>query len=135
MINLLQSLHTLLLRGPNDYIGALVGVALARIFLQLVRDQTIRNYVTHKLWSSLVLFVVFTRFPALILHLGILARLPLYALLGSPDSGGTAVGITAVSSYITISLFRVKIHARAQLFLILTRTTLLVCTAGPSLPF
>lgn len=125
-MNAIGIVQTLLQRMPPVFIAAFIGTNVARIDLQFLKEPSLRRFLSDKMWGSLVLFVLVTRFSGLILHPGILARPNFYTLFGSSAASGVALGVLSVVIYLMISLRKAKNLNRFQASLWMARMSLVV---------
>ncbi|QSO53088.1 hypothetical protein JZ785_04100 [Alicyclobacillus curvatus] len=107
-MNVVLIVQALVQRLPPVFIAAFVGAIVTRVYLQFLKDPSFRRFLSDKLWSSLILFVLVTRFSGLILHPSILARPNFYTLFGASAASGVALGVLAVIVYLLFSLRKVN---------------------------
>ena len=125
-MNVVLIVQTLLQRLPSVFIAAFIGVGVTRFYLQFVKEPSLRRFLSDKLWGSLIVFALVTRFSGLILHPSILAQPNFYTLFGTSATSGIALGVLAVIAYLLFSLRKANHLDRFQRSTWIARMSLVV---------
>lgn len=125
-MNVVLIVQTLLQRLPPIFIAAFVGAIVTRVYLQFVKEPSLRRFLSDKLWGSLIVFVLVTRFSGLILHPSILARPSFYTLFGASAASGVSLGVLAVIVYLMFSFRKANNLVRFERSMWMARMSLVV---------
>ncbi|MCF8565925.1 hypothetical protein LLE49_14460 [Alicyclobacillus tolerans] len=125
-MNVVLIAQTLLQRLPPVFIAGFVGAIVTRVYLQFLKEPSLRRFLSDQLWGSLIVFVLVTRFSGLILHPSILVRPNFYTLFGASAASGVALGVLAVIVYLLFSLGKANHLDRFQRSMWIARMSLVV---------
>ena len=110
---------SLLQRIPSLWIALILGAIGASLYLRyLVPKSTENQFVRDKIFTIVLLFILFSRFSGLILHPSANLQADLLSLLSGASSSGWLVGLAASALYALFSFWRTK-HLNRHCFAVL----------------
>lgn len=109
---------SLLQRIPSLWIALIVGAIGSNLYLRYLAPKSAENdFVRDRVFTIVLLFILFSRFSGVILHPSANIRGDLLSLLSGSSSSGWIVGLIASLFYALVSVWRAKRMNQPTLFL------------------
>jgi len=100
---------SLLQRIPSQWVALIVGAIGAALYLRYLTPKSAENtFVREKMFTTVLLYILFSRFSGLILHPSANIQADLLSLLSGASSSGWIVGLIASVLYALLSFWNAK---------------------------